>query len=285
MQNPAKNKTRLFTIPRGHVHLAVWLLLLFHSFVGRLSAYPLTEWITLVASTNLMILVAFLAIFHLLTDRSDATLAEWSDFLLLTVTALAVSAGGVFGSIYDIPLIMAALAVYYFSRHCRIGDARPIGLVYMALFVNGFLAPLIFMLYKDLFLIGEVDLAVKLNSLLGVEVSSEGTRILGASGMRLQMIGACSVFSNLSYAFLGYVSVKAFFRLPLKAKDAGVLLLLSLLLIVMNSLRLGLMTPARSAYEFWHGGDGAIIVSVVQMIVICAISFGSVLWSRSPWRV
>ncbi len=276
--------TTIPAMPRGHVHLAVWFLLLVHSLIGRLAPHDLTEWPAMAASTNLMLLMAFLAIFHLLTDRADTAPARRGDYVLLVLTVLAVAAGGVFGSIYDIPLIMAALALYYFSRHARIRDARSVGLVYMALFINGFAAPLIFMFYKDIFLIGEVDLAVRLNALIGIEISGTGTRISGESGLNLRMIGACSVFSNISYAFLGFASVKAFFRLPLKAGDAGILLLLSFLLMVVNSLRLGLMTPGWSAYEFWHHGDGAILISVLQMALICVVSLGAVTRTGLPWR-
>lgn len=280
----SEDGTTMRTIAREHVHLAVWFLLLAHTLLSRLAAYPVAEWATLIASTNLMVLVAFLAIFHLLTDDPETAPATRSDYILLGIVALGVSVGGLFGSTYDVPFLMAGLAGYYISRHARIGSSGSVGLVYLALFVNGFLAPLIFMLYKDIFLIGEVDLAVRLNALVGITVAGDGTLITGESGMRLRMVGACSVFTNLSYAFLGYASVKAFFRLPLKSSDIVVLLVLSLLLMVMNSARLGLMTPSRSAYEFWHGGEGAVIVSAVQMALICAISVLSVARSGALWR-
>ncbi|MDF1855064.1 archaeosortase/exosortase family protein [Pseudooceanicola sp.] len=273
-----------FYLPRNQVHIGLWILLGCHSLLARLSVSPIHDWIYELARSNLFGLAAFLTVFHLLTDTSDRRQATSADYFLFAITGLALWIGGFGGSGHDVPLVLLPVALFYFSRFGHGADDRFIGLVALALSINGFFAPMLFHLFKDLFLIGEAQFAAALNRLIGLDVIAEGTRLTAVDGVRLQLIGACSVFSNLSFAFLGYSCFKAFFRSPMNWRDLGPILILMLALIFANAIRLGLMVPNWAAYEFWHHGSGSLIFAVVQFLLIGLVCLYAVILRGRIWR-
>ncbi len=271
-------------LPQRHVHLALWLFVLSQTVVAKIAVKAPEDWLNSIASGSLLVIVAFLVVFHLLTDTRDDKPSQAIDFGVLGAVVVFAVLGGLVGTRFDIALLCLPLAVAYLTGLISRTDGRHIGLVYLALGVNGFVAPLVFMLFKDAFLVGEVDLVAFVTGLVGFDVTTNGARLRLEDGLRLQMIGGCSVFSNLSLAFLGYASFKAFFRLGYARRDIGLLLALALCLILMNTVRIGMMLPSVDAYEFWHHGDGAAWFGLAQMIAIAAIAMVSLPSARQPWR-
>lgn len=266
----ATSKTVHFS--RTQVHLGLWALFFINTLVARVAFAPAQDWLDSLARTNLLVLAAFFVVFHLLSERDNAAVVGRVDIVVFAAATVALCLFSLLGVAFDIPLIMGGIGLYYLSPQARHPDDRFLGMVYLALAFNGFVAPLIFYLFKDLFLIGEVQFAVAVIQLTGFDVTASGTRILAESGMRLQMVGACSVFTNLSFAVLGYATCKAFFRAPFDSKDVAFIFVLAASLILANALRLGLMTPSFPAYEFWHHGNGALVFAAVQFAMIAGVS-------------
>ena len=275
-------KSSIFRLNQRDVHIAVWLILLSHILISRIAPIPSEEWYGVVLNTSLLVVIAFMVIFHLLTDHTQSEHVENSDYWILMGVVVSLALSSNLGSPYDVPLIMGLVSMYYFSKYTTVRDSFFIGIVYLALAFNGFLAPLIFHLIKDVVLIGEVHAAAILNNLIGLEVAANGTRLTSEGGMRLQMVGGCSVYSNLSLAILGYASVKAFFRQKMVAADVLLLLALAMCLVLVNSVRLGLMTPDLTAYRYWHHGDGSMLVAVVQTALILLVCASVAILSGPP---
>ena len=267
------------------VHLSLWLLVLVHLLVASLAHQPVDDWLMIVLNTNALVLVAFLTIFHLLIENFRQTPAGKLDLWVFGGTGVLFLITGLFGSHYDVGMVMVLIAIAYLSGFFLLPNAKFIGLVYGALAINGFIAPLLFHLFKDVILIGEVLIAAAFNNLIGLEVTANGTRLSSESGMRLEMIGACSVYANLSFALLGFASVKAFFKQRIVRSDVAVLFGLALGLIALNTIRLGLMAENSGAYEFWHHGDGASYFAGVQFLFIMVVCLTPVLVRQRRWHV
>lgn len=268
------------SIRQSDVHLGLWLVVLSHAGLSKVAHLPMDQWFLVLANTNLLVATSFLVIFHLLAEPKNPKPAGRSDYILFSGAVAALAIFGLLGSHYDVGLVMGMVALAYFVGSTALPNARFIALVYGALAINGFVAPLVFQLCKDLILIGEVYLAAVFNSLIGFDVAAQGTRLSSTSGMQLQMIGACSVYANLSFALLGFASVKAFFKQRLAKIDFAVLAGLAVVLILLNTYRLGLMTSSRAAYEYWHHGDGGLFLGGVQFALILGICVASALMAR-----
>lgn len=255
---------------RASVHIGLWLLFLSQTLIVRVFVHDPAEWVGRLAQTNVLVLAAFLVIFHLLSPGGDDTRADRADYLLFCLSAVALTVSGSFGKGFDVAMIMGPVGLFCLLRRDGDQTGRFVGLVYLALAVNGFLAPLVFQVLKDQFLIGEVGFAVGVLNLIGFDLRAVDTRIVSEDGMRLQLVGACSVFSNLSLAFLGYSTAKAAFRRPFGPQDIVPMLVLVLGLMMLNALRFGLMSPSYDAYVFWHEGTGVVIFGLTQFLIVCA---------------
>ncbi|MBW4963375.1 hypothetical protein [Sulfitobacter sp. CW3] len=270
-------------IPRQQVHIGLWLYFLVQTAVGKAALVPFEDWLSLLLATNLVVLLSFVALFHILTTSSKTNFATREDFLLFGTAVVVSTLTGLMGYRFDIAIAMGVVGVFYITqRGPHREDDYFLGLVYIAIGVNGFIAPLIFQVFKDWFLVGEVQIAVLVNNLMGFQLDAVGVRIVSQSGMRLEMIGACSVFSNLSLALLGYAAFKGMFRSRLVAKDGLVVGALIVALTLGNTIRLGLMTPGLQSYEFWHHGSGADIFGLAQIVLIALLSIVPIyFWQRN----
>lgn len=273
------------TMSSKQVHLAVWLFVFSQTLVAKIGIHDPDQWLHALAKSNLLVIAAFLAIFHLLSETDTRTPARPRDYSLFGCVVLFSIIGSLLGTRFDIAFLCLPIAAHYLLFTRYFADSKFLSLIYTALFVNGFLAPLIFMLFKSTVLVGEVELAVYVNTLLGMDISSTGTRLAAEDGLRLQMIGGCSVFSNLSLAFLGYAAFKAFVRQPFCRRDIWFLAGLAVCLILMNTIRIGLMIPDVERYQFWHHGDGAVWFAGAQLVVILIATTVSIVTRRPLCRV
>jgi len=267
---------------QSQVHLGLWLYLVCMSLLSRVAHLPSEDRASALFSTNLIAILAFLAIFHLLTTSQNRALATASDYQLILVVIGFSFLSGFVGLKYDIAFVMGGVAVYYFYLAARIPDGIFLGIVYLALMVNGFLAPFVFQVFKPFFLIGEVQLVAALGNQFGLDIVADGTRMHANNDVKLLMVGACSAFMNVSLAFLGYAAVKGFFRSLPSWYDWIILGVLSVAIVLGNSMRIGLMTLGVSSYEYWHHGDGAVVYGFVQFATIVFISLVPFMNWRRP---
>ena len=272
----------MLNIPRHQIHLGLLLYLVCMTLLARIGHFPSEDWVNTVLRTNLITIFAFLAIFHLLTTCENRALASSSDYwLVMAVFGLTLFTGFI-GVKFDVSVVMGGVAAYYFFRSARMPDGAFLALVYFALMINGFLTPFVFQIFKPFFLNGEAQLATMLNYPFGIDLIADGVLIHSNNGIKFQMIGGCSVFSNVSFAFLGYAAIKGFLRSRINAHDWIIVAILLIALIVGNSVRIGLMTFSMEAYEYWHNGDGAVVFGLVQFAAILFISLlPFVRWRRA----
>lgn len=269
-----------FWVARQDLHVGIWLLLLINFLISKSAHLPVSEILHGLTSANIVVITAFMVIFHLLTDEKAPEGADKSDYIAFVTICITITLSSTLGTHYDVSLIMGILSLYYFFGATQLRDHNYIGFTYAALAFNGLIAPLIFHLIKDAVLIGEAQAAAMFMNLFGFNVAMNGAWLTGESGMRLHMVGACSIYTNLSLALLGYASVKAFLKQAIQKTDIVILLMLFAGLLMTNTVRLGLMTPSVGAYEYWHHGTGATIVAISQFALIAGICASAVVLHR-----
>lgn len=261
--------------PRFDIHLGVFTIVFINGIISQSSVSEISDILVSVLNSNLFFLFAFYVLFDLLIEGRDDVSANSLDYLICGVVILTLLLFGRIGVSRDVGLTTAALAVLFWWRR-ETGSARYIAVVWFALTLNLLIAPLLFQIFKSYILIAEVDFVALMWRCLGFNVWSDGQLLVLEHGMKIRLIGACSVFTNLSFGFLCYASVKAFNRRRMSYSDVIIVASLIFLLILGNTIRIGLMLPSRADYEFWHHGSGATIFGLAQFFIIVAASYLSI---------
>ncbi len=275
--NNAKRISLTGKVQKSDVYLALLILILCSFLSNRFESLGLASFFITLVNTNLFVLLAFYVLLQLITLEPDTRPARLKDYIFFVCAALSLFVFGQTGSIYDIGFVTGGLALWFWTRRKAIRQDQFIALVCFALTLNILISPVLFQFFKSIILIGEVDLIAFIWSSIGFNVWADGQYLGTPGGMRIQLIGACSVFTNLSFGFLCYASMKAFNKSPMSFGDIKYVIILIVLLAVGNAIRIGLMLPGYEAYVFWHTGDGATIFGIVQFIIIVLISCISVL--------
>jgi exosortase/archaeosortase family protein len=102
----------------------------------------------------------------------------------------------------------------------------------------------------------------------------------------LQVLEACSSFNNLSIAFLGYSIVSMYSAKAPLFRRAAIILTVLLLVVLINTVRIGLIAWDLRLYDLVHGSVGAAAANWLSAIVIIAVPYiGLFRWSTAGKRV
>lgn len=88
----------------------------------------------------------------------------------------------------------------------------------------------------------------------------------------LKVLEGCSSFTNLSLAFLGWVAARSYFGTTGVARSLIFVTISCASIVLINTVRIGLIALYPGQYELIHGNVGAAIVGVLVSISIAAIS-------------
>lgn len=276
----AKPASLPIKLQKSDIHLGLLFLVFCGTLSNRVEAFDFVPFVVTLVNTNLFLLFAFFVIFRLIIADYDKRNAEVWDFAVLGLSVVSLNFFGKMSITHDIGLVTGGLAIWFYLQRA-VGNSRFISLAWFALTLNILIAPVLFQFFKSYILIAEVDVIAYFWNLFGYGVVADGQFLKTATGVRLRMVGACSVFTNLSFGFLCYASMKALHQQTISFRDVISVGMLILLLALGNVLRTGIMLPSFASYEYWHHGFGATIFGALQFLVIVSISFCSVWFSRT----
>lgn|GEM_PF-6213718 len=260
---------------RSDIYLGLLLVVFINGIIVQSFGDGLLNLVISVLNTNLFLLFAFYALFDLLVEGKDDCGSGVADYLICISALLSLLFFGRMGISHDVGLVTLALAALFWFRR-DVGNSKYIAVIWFALTLNLLIAPFLFQLFKGFILVAEVEFVAHLWRLFGFDVWSDGQLLVLDHGMKIRMIGACSVFTNLSFGFLCYATVKAFNRKQMVYSDVIMVGTLIVLLVLGNTIRIGLMLPSLADYEFWHHGFGATIFGLVQFSIIASVSYFSI---------
>lgn len=269
LSRPPGAKTTL-RIARRELFLWVALILAVHCLL-RLNVAEISElpdaFFQSVISKSAIQLLGWYAVFQLLTESNGANRASTTDL----AAAFAAS---------TIPLLewppLGWIAATVFSIYVLFntrGDAKVAAAItiLLALTMNGLWGPKFFDVFSLPLLRLDAAAVGWSLSLISPNVTWSDT-IITAPGQTIGLYGPCSAFHNLSLALLCWVTITKLMRTHWQRSDIATAIVVSLAVIVLNSLRLGMMTLGRADYLFWHEGLGGTIFAWSTLAAIGAVS-------------
>lgn len=138
----------------------------------------------------------------------------------------------------------------------------------LALSISGFWARQLFTLFTSQILLIDTWLVA---SLMGLD--STGNLITAADNRTiLQVLEGCSSFRNLSLAVLGWMLARSYFGTSGLARGLVFVSLSMLVIIVINTTRIGIIALRPDLYEIVHGPVGSNAVNILATFAIVAIS-------------
>jgi hypothetical protein len=148
--------------------------------------------------------------------------------------------------------------------------------VMLAIAAQGFLAKWLAILFESPILAFDTALAGKFMRWVTPGSVWAGHAIRPPGGVGVTLYLACSSFANLSLVWLCFVSLAALDGVARRVRALTVIAGVSLVVIVVNTMRIVLMAQSLSMYEYWHYGRGGQTLALALSITTVALcSLGS----------
>jgi exosortase/archaeosortase family protein len=201
------------------------------------------------------------AVFSLAKSPRDAISLSGRDLVVLVACSLFFLPP----EPQNIPFLGVTIAGLYFNWRQPNRALRSIGQVWVALSVCEAWSGVFFKLVATPVLSIEAFLVVKVGQLLGFGLSLDGVLIRSPNDWDLYLLEACSSFHNLCLAFLVWFSLLKISNARTDIDKFLALLLSAVTIVVLNTIRVLLMTRSEDMYLFWHQGNGQIVYSTLAL--------------------
>ena len=231
------------------------------------------------ARQNLFFLFAMLVAARRFIQGGATLATSRTDWLIVVFACLCFGVVTAFGVDQVAGLVLTLLVpALYFSGARNVNFASAI-IVCIALAINSFWGPLLFQSFTGEIIAVDTALLKWTYHWLRPDIVANGTTFMTGNTFGIIVIGACSVFTSASLAFLASTSISQYLKPGLRWRDGLVLAGVLLTMIAINTFRLALMGWGRPYYEFWHNGSGTPIFSALQTLVIAIIAYKGACWS------
>jgi hypothetical protein len=253
------------SIARDQFFAGLCVLACANGLLGRIILAASTDGIggLLTADVSVIVLFAcFAGISKLLERPSDKiTSADLAvGFMVLVCVVLPI---------YSLSwLALTGLCLYMLVWASGPEDRQRGALIMLALTVSMLWSRLLFQLFMDHILAVDSALAA---SLLGTARNGNLVGFADGSGDMI-VLPACSSLTNMSLAFLCWVSVTQWFGHRWSPIDIFWSLLACVSVIAINVARIAVTGLSHSNYEMIHGGIGAQVFGVIILVVTVGIS-------------
>jgi exosortase/archaeosortase family protein len=98
-------------------------------------------------------------------------------------------------------------------------------------------------------------------------------RVTSESGFAIAVVGGCSAFNNITLLILAMVAGIMWVRPRFQRRDLWWFAMGVALVLMLNTIRLGLMAQSYDSYVYWHNGAGAQYISIMQTVLVLAVAF------------
>jgi exosortase/archaeosortase family protein len=198
--------------------------------------------------------------------------------------ALALGACILFTSLlpyrFGIGLLATLVALYLLVLDHDDRDLKAAGAVLLAVSTQLVWGPIFFQFFTPELLQADAALVGSALMALRPDVVWSGTAFFAPDGHAVWLIAACSSFNNVSSAVLACVAVAMLRRNEWIRRDIRTIIIASVVMILINSLRICLFVWSKEYRVFWHDGAGAQILAIAQTLVVLAIAW----WGAAPPR-
>ncbi len=206
-------------------------------------------------------------------DRLDCALALALGALILCTSFLPYRFG--------IGLLATLVALYLLMLDHGDRNLKAAGAVLLAVSTQLVWGPIVFQLFTPELLKADAALVGTTLMALRPDVVWSGTTFFAPDGHAVWLIAGCSSFNNVSSAVLACVAVTMLRRNEWVRRDIKTIVIASVVMILINALRICLFVWSKDYREFWHDGAGAQILAIAQTLVVLAIAW----WGAAPSRL
>jgi exosortase/archaeosortase family protein len=229
------------------------------------------------ASQNYLFWLAVYAVFFCLRRSDDETAASRLDYVAALTICLAVLCTSFLPYRFATGLLVTATAGYILLFHQGDRNLNAAGIVLLAVAGQLVWAPIVFQLFTPELLHADAALVGELLAWLLPDIIWRGTTFIAPDGHTLVLVGACSSFNNVSSAVLACVAVTMLARPEWRRRDWVTVVIASVAMILVNSLRICLLTRSDASHLYWHNGVGEQILAISQTMLILLIAWWGVL--------
>ena len=211
-------------------------------------------------------LIGFVAIAVVLKDLAADRVLRWWDFA--TIAGIAILLIHPWRS--NAALAVSVLGLMFIGR----GDKRLKSLAQLCLGLAwiDLWGPLVMGLIGQWLLPIETELAHIPLSLFG-SFSVVGNVILGENGHDIAILEPCSAFRNtINMAFI-WLAMMKILRLDFHVWNFLILVLGLIVVVLINTARIGLMAFSFDQYVFWHLGPGLSIVKFTMLTIVLGLFY------------
>jgi len=106
---------------------------------------------------------------------------------------------------------------------------------------------------------------------MGLSSQRHDNLITTEQGRSILILAGCSSVSNLSLIWLGWLVVARNLSYQWKKRDAIALTTLTLMVLILNWLRLAVLTLSQEAYHWLHGETGLMVYQTILLILMFLI--------------
>ncbi|MGH7783242.1 MAG: hypothetical protein ACREO5_05310, partial [Candidatus Binatia bacterium] len=209
-------------------------------------------------------LLAFVAIYSVLKAKSDIVVLTRADFAVISVCAMFFLVPE-----RTMPFAGATIAgVYFWRRRPYNAQLASAGQLWLAIALYETWGRVLFKIVSAPVILFEASVVAKAGQWIGAGLSLDGIRLYSAKGWFVFIMDGCSSFHNVSLAVLVWLSLVKLAGAKVRGSTLMALGVGILAIICLNVVRILLMTPSEEAFQFWHGGSGAIIFSCLTLAAI-----------------
>lgn len=225
------------------------------------------DFLTGLLAVGLFQYMAWYAVFRLLaaSERSQASIPDWVVAIGCCVLVYIPTSQAVW---------LAALGVGLYMAVFDKGDRRlrAAGIVLAALSVQQFWGHLLFELIASPLLRAETAVVGTILQTVQSGASWQDNIITGPTGNGIVVYPYCSSFHNLSLALLCWITVSRLKHTTWQPRDFAIGGVIGAVMVLLNVIRLVLMSYSVSLYHFWHDGSGAQIFAVGASLCVLLLS-------------
>ena len=230
------------------------------------------------ASQNYLFWLAVYAVFFRLLRSDGETAASRLDFVAALAICLAILCTSFLPYRFATGLLATVTAGYILLLHEGDRNLKAAGTVLLAVAVQLVWAPIVFQLFTPELLYADAALVGEILAWLLPDIVWRGTTFIAPDGHTLVLVGACSSFNNVSSAVLACVAVTMLTRPEWRRRDLATIAIASVVMIVVNSLRICLLARSGASHLYWHNGMGEQILVIAQTLIILLIAW----WGAAP---
>ena len=229
---------------------------------------------------NLIYWLACYAAIYRLYASDRAAFPSRSDVWLVAATCVSIVLASFLPYRFATGLLASATAGYFIYCAGADRNVRAAGIVLLALSTQLVWGPIFFQMFTPELLRADGLLVGEILTWLRPDIVWRETTFAAPDGHAIALVGGCSSFNNLSAAILACVAITMLTRTEWVRRDIAVVATVTVIMILLNTLRICLLAWSYAYHAYWHDGAGADIFGLGQTLLVLLFA-----WiGAQPWR-